>query len=311
METSSKEDISALAVSAGGTRQLKASVEALRPHQWSKNLLIFMPLLLSHQFQTQRLLAAFEALIAFSSCASAFYIVNDLLDIEADHAHPRKVRRPFASGRLSAQQGLVLAAACLGTAITVVWQLPFSARIVLLIYGLLNLAYSVKLKQILFVDVIVLAIFYSLRLLFGGAAEDIKISLWTLTFCGFLFSGLAFVKRWTELVSLQEGNGANLARRGYFSSHLTTVRRFAQCSLCFSVIVLAFYINTVTASKLYRHPQVLWLLCVLLFVWIRRLVVITDRGMMTDDPAVFAFRDQGSQAIAGLAVVFGVLATCG
>jgi 4-hydroxybenzoate polyprenyltransferase len=310
MHTRGKGGVSAAAIFPGRVTQLSAWISALRLHQWSKNVLIFMPLLLSHQFQQWRLLTSLQAFFAFSACASALYVLNDLLDIEADRVHPRKAKRPFASGRLSTQQGLLLLAACLAPAMALAWTLPLSARIVLLLYALTNLGYSVQLKQIVFLDVLVLALLYTFRLLFGGAAEDIDVSLWTLAFGIFLFVGLAFIKRWTELLSTAERNGARLARRGYLASHISFVRLFAQWSLCLSVVVLALYINSVAASKLYRHPQVLWLVCLLLFVWVRRVTLITHRGLMADDQVLFAFKDTGSQAIAVL-VIFSVALAIG
>ncbi|MFZ0592435.1 MAG: UbiA family prenyltransferase [Bryobacteraceae bacterium] len=308
MHTRSKEGTSAVAVFSCRATPLKAWISAVRPHQWSKNVLIFMPLLLSHQFQPWRLLASLQAFLAFSCCASMFYVLNDLLDREADRMHTRKAKRPFASGDLNTEQGLLLLVACVAPTIALAWSLPFSARIVLLLYAATNLGYSVRLKQVVFLDVLVLTLFYSFRLLFGGAAEHIDVSYWTLAFSAFLFLGLALIKRWTELLSMSECNGVRLARRGYLLSDMSTVRSFAEWSLYLSVVVLALYINSMAASKLYRHPQVLWLVCLLLFVWVRRVTVVTNKGLMTDDPVLFAFKDNGSQAIALLVAVSGALA---
>ncbi len=308
MHTRSKEGNSAVAVFSCRTTPIKTWIGALRPHQWSKNVLIFMPLLLSHQLQPWRLLASVQAFFAFSWCASMFYVLNDLLDREADRMHPRKAKRPFASGDLNTEQGLLLLVACAVPTIALAWSLPFSARIVLLLYAVTNLGYSVRLKQIVFLDVLVLTLFYSFRLLFGGAAEHIDVSYWTLAFSAFLFLGLALTKRWTELLSTAERNGGHLARRGYLPSDTSTVRSFAEWSLYLSVVVLALYINSMAASKLYRHPQVLWLVCLLLFVWIRRVTVATNRGLMADDPVLFAFTDRGSHAVALLVAVCGALA---
>lgn len=308
VDTCGKEGLSGVAVFAGGATELNTWISALRPHQWSKNVLIFMPLLLSHEFQVWRLLGCLRAFLAFSSCASGFYVLNDLLDREADRVHPRKAKRAFASGRLNARQGFVLTAACLAPAVAVVWTLPSSARIVLLLYGLTNLGYSVLLKRIAFLDVLVLALLYTFRLLFGGAAADIDVSLWTLAFSAVLFLGLAFIKRWTELLSTAARSSARLAGRGYLSSHMPKVRSFAQWLLYLSVVVLALYINSVGASRGYRHPQILWLVWLLFFAWIRRLTRITNRGLMVDDPVLFAFKDRGSQVIALLVTFFGALA---
>jgi 4-hydroxybenzoate polyprenyltransferase len=308
VQTSSKGSLSSVALCRDYATQLNPWITALRLHQWSKNVLIFMPLLLSHQFQPRQLLASMQAFFAFSLCASAFYVLNDLLDIEADRAHPRKANRPFAAGLLRTRQGFALFAACLAPVIALAWTLPLSARIVLLLYAVMNFGYSVLLKQIAFLDVLVLALLYDFRLLFGGAAEDINVSTWTLTFSLLLFLGLAFIKRWTELLSIAERNAERLARRGYLLSHIPAVRSLAQWSLYLSLVVFALYINSMAAAKLYGHPQVLWLACLLLFTWIRRVASITNRGLMADDPLLFAFKDTGSQVIAVLVTVSGAFA---
>jgi 4-hydroxybenzoate polyprenyltransferase len=249
VEASSKGSVSTLTLFRGRATQLNPWITALRLHQWSKNVLIFVPLLLSHQLQPWRLLASMRAFFAFSLCASAFYVLNDVLDMEADRAHPRKANMPFAAGLLRTEQGLALWAACFGSAIALAWTLPLSARIVLLLYAVMNLGYSVLLKQIAFLDVLVLALLYDSRLLFGGAAEGINVSTWTLTFSFLLFLGLAFIKRWPELLSIAERNAERLARRGYVSSHIPIVRSLAQWSLYLSLVVFGLYINSMAARK--------------------------------------------------------------
>ena len=287
---------------------LTGSISALRLHYWSKNVLIVMPLALSHQWQPQRLFAFAQAFFAFSCCASAFYVFNDLLDIEADRAHPSKSTRPFASGRLSTEYGLLLVGACFIPMIALAWKLSPAARIVLFLYAVTNLAYTVRLKQVVFLDVLILALLHTFRLVFGGAAEQIEISRWTLAFSVLVFLGLAFIKRWAELLSIAKLERTRLRRRGYLASHLSTVRACSQWSLGMSLLVLAFYINSVAASKLYRYPQVLWLVCGLLFVWIRRLTVMTNKGLMSDDPVLFACKDPWSHVIAFSISILGVLA---
>jgi 4-hydroxybenzoate polyprenyltransferase len=308
VHTSSKGSVSTFTLCRGRATELNPWVTALRLHQWSKNVLIFVPLLLSHQVQGWRLLEAMRSFFAFSLCASAFYVLNDVLDTEADRAHPRKANRPFAAGLLRTQQGFALFAACFGSAIALAWTLPLSARMVLLLYAVMNLGYSVLLKQIAFLDVLVLALLYDCRLLFGAAAEGIDVSLWTLTFSLLLFLGLAFIKRWTELLSIAERKTERLAGRGYLSSHILVVRSLAQWLLYLSLVVFGLYINSMAAAKLYRHPQVLWLACLLLFTWIRRVTRITSGGLMADDPLLFAFKDPGTQVIAVLVTVSGALA---
>jgi 4-hydroxybenzoate polyprenyltransferase len=300
--------LSTIAVYSDHLPQLSAWISGLRLHHWSKNVLIFMPLLLSHQFQPWRVLVSLQAFFAFCFCASAFYVFNDLLDKDADRIHPCKAIRPFASGRLSSKHGLLLLTVCLLISVVLAWRLPSSAVLLLIVYAVTNVSYSVGLKKIAFFDVVVLVFLYICRLLFGGAAERIEVSFWTLLFSLFLFLGLAFLKRWTELQRTTEGHSIRLAGRGYISSQITAVRFLSQSSLYLSVAVLILYVNSAAAMTLYRHSWLLWVVCMLLFIWIRRVTLVTTRGLMTEDPLLFAFSDRGSQVIGALVILTTALA---
>lgn len=288
--------------------RVKSWIKALRVHQWSKNILIFVPLFLSHQLQQQRVLDSILAFVAFSACASVFYVLNDLLDLEADRSHPRKCKRPFASGDLSIQQGLGLIAFGVFAAIALASVLPFPAQGLLLLYAAVNLLYSSHLKQTLFLDVLLLAFLYTLRILFGAAAENIVVSIWTLAFSIFLFLGLALIKRLTELLSAAGQNNERLARRAYLAADLSAVRSFATSALYLSVLVMALYINSPDVARLYSRPQVLWFVCLLLIYWVSRVTLIANRGLMSDDPVIFALKDRTSQIVAGLVAGCVILA---
>ena len=277
-----------------------ASLKALRIYQWCKNVLVFVPLLLGHAVNFAHVLPATVAFFAFSLCASAFYVINDLLDLEADRVHPRKRRRPFASGALSIPDGFRLLA-CLVPAIVLLnlW-LPPQARWLLAFYALVNLLYSVQLKRVMFLDVLVLACMYTLRLLYGAAASAITVSLWTLAFSLFLFLGLALVKRLTELRLVRNHRGTSVARRAYLPIDIGMIRSFASASLYLSVLVLALYINSTDVGKLYHRPEALWFVGLLLIYWISRVLMLANRGALTDDPIVFAFRDRPSRCVAVL-----------
>jgi len=278
----------------------KVVFQALRVYQWSKNVLIFLPVLLAHALELPRIASVGLAFLAFSLCASAFYVFNDLLDLEADRAHPRKCRRPLASGALSIQEGLALLAAMVpAVLLACVWLAP-AARLLLGLYAAVNLLYSVKLKRALFLDVLILACFYALRVLVGGAASGITVSIWTLAFSIFLFLGLALVKRLTELRRVKQRNRQGVARRAYLPIDISVVRSFAGSALYLSVLVLALYINSSEVHKLYTHPEWLWFVCLLLIYWVSRVLLLANRGKLTDDPIVFAFRDRASYCVAGL-----------
>jgi 4-hydroxybenzoate polyprenyltransferase len=278
----------------------KTTIKAMRVYQWSKNILIFLPLLLGHALSTPRILAACAAFFAFSLCASGFYVFNDLLDLEADRAHPRKRKRPFACGALSIREGMQLLAALVPAVLLFSVFLPSSARWLLALYAVTNLLYSVKLKRVLFLDVLTLACFYALRMLVGGAASGVVVSIWTLAFSVFLFLGLALVKRLTELRRVKHQSRRGVERRAYLPIDISMVQSFAASALYLSVLVLAFYINSSDVHKLYGRPEALWFVCLLLIYWVSRVLMLANRGQLTDDPIVFAFHDRVSYYVAGL-----------
>lgn len=288
--------------------RLRTWLKAIRMHQWSKNILVFIPLFLSHQFHGYQVLNSVLGFLAFSACASTFYVINDLLDVEADRSHPRKCKRPFAAGDLKIQQGLGLVVAGFAAVIALSLMLPLPAKGLLLLYAAINLLYSGTLKQTLFLDVLVLAFLYTLRILFGAASENIAVSVWTLAFSIFLFLGLALIKRLTELMSAKGQNVERLARRAYMAADVSAIRSFASSALYLSVLVLALYINSPDVVQLYSRPQALWFVCLLLIYWVSRVTLIANRGLMSDDPVIFALKDRTSQIVAALVIFCVVLA---
>lgn len=288
----------------------RAWLRALRLHQWLKNLLVFLPLLTAHlMFAPAAVLNATLAFFSFCLCASGVYLLNDLIDLEADRRHPRKRQRPFASGALPLSSGLVaaplltLAAFALALAIS-----PLFAA-VLASYYVLTLAYSLVLKRVAMLDTIVLAALYTIRIIAGTVALQIGTSFWLLAFSMFLFLSLAMIKRHAELDALLKQGDSRSAGRGYAVDDLPLVQSLGGASGYLAVLVLALYINSTASELLYRHPQVLWLLCPLLLFWISRAWLITHRGDMHDDPVVFAITDRTSLLLLVLAViiVFGAI----
>jgi 4-hydroxybenzoate polyprenyltransferase len=290
----------------GGNR-VRAILRAMRPHQWSKNMLLFLPLLAAHEFDA--LGAVFLGFLAFCATASSVYVVNDLLDLGADRAHPRKRLRPFAAGDLSALDGAKLAGGLLVLAL-ILGLLTGSVLFlgVLAIYLAATFAYSLTLKRRLIVDVLTLAGLYTIRIVAGGVAAGLVLSPWLLGFSMFLFLGLAAVKRQAELTD-QIQTGRESAGRAYQVEDLPLLMALALSSGIAAILVLALYIASDDVQVLYDRPQVLWLLCPILLYWILRMVMQTHRGNMTDDPIVFAATDRISQATVALAAGVVVLAT--
>ena len=285
---------------------LNSLLRAMRLHQWSKNLLIYLPLLLAHGLTIGRLFTAFEAFCCFSLTASATYMVNDLLDIEADRRHPLKRLRPFASGDLSALAGLGIAVAFLLLAISGARLLPPAFIVWLLLYLASTLAYSLYLKRIVLVDVLMLSGLYILRLLAGSAATQTPISHWLAGFSMFLFLSLAIVKRFAELENLRASGATPRNNRGYLLADLDQLRSFGTASAYAAVVVFAIYISGLDVMKLYYHPKLLWLIMPLMILWLNRVWLLASRGQLDEDPVAFALTDKMSLLI-GAAVVAIVL----
>jgi 4-hydroxybenzoate polyprenyltransferase/phosphoserine phosphatase len=283
-----------------------SALKAVRPHQWTKNLLVLLPLLLAHIVAAPRLLAAFIAFACFSLAASAAYIVNDLLDIEADRRHPQKRHRPFASGDLDAFTGLGLATAFLALAFAGARFLPVEFFGWLIFYLATTFAYSTILKRYALVDVLVLSGLYTLRLLAGAAATDTHISPWLAGFSVFLFLSLAIVKRFAELENLVTRGATPRNGRGYLVTDLNQLRSFGTASAFAAVVVFTNYISSHEVAMLYRHAERLWIIMPLMILWLCRVWLRASRGLLNEDPIVFALTDKQSLII-GAAVIAVVL----
>jgi 4-hydroxybenzoate polyprenyltransferase/phosphoserine phosphatase len=279
-------------------------LQALRPHQWLKNLLIFAPVVAAHQLTPSALLQSLVAFFAFSLVASSTYVLNDLLDLAADRAHPRKRRRPFASGNVKVSHGTWMAPALglLGGAVALLSGPKLLAM--LLAYFVGTTAYSFWLKRMVVIDICVLAVLYTIRILAGSVATGIPTSMWLLAFSTFFFFSLASVKRQAELVDGMATGATKAHGRGYHVDDLPTVSNIAVASGMVSVLVLALYANSEPVRRLYNTPEVLWGMCLILLFWNSRIAILTHRGQMHDDPVVFAARDRVSHCcILGVAAM--------
>ena len=279
---------------------MQAMVKALRPVQWVKNALLFTPLFLAHEFRDLgALITVVWAFIAFSLCASALYVINDLLDIESDRQHPMKRLRPFASGELTVSAGLVMAPVLLLTGFSIaLLALPPLFVAVLAVYAGLAAAYSVRLKRIVVVDVLVLASLYAWRVIAGGVAGGVPVSPWLLAFSLFFFLSLAFAKRYAELHLVAGQGKEEAAGRGYHLDDLSIVQSVGIASAYVAVLVLALYINSDQVTTLYTKPGLLWMVTPLLLYWVTRLWFLAHRGEVTDDPIVSTVRDPVSWGVA-------------
>lgn len=283
-------------------------LRALRVHQWAKNLLLFIAPLAAHLLPDAelagRLLLAF---VAFSLCASAVYIGNDLLDLDSDRLHPRKKARPFAAGQLSVLHGVLLVPLLLGAALLCALPVGPAFSGWLLLYFALTCAYSLGLKRLVLIDCLTLALLYTLRIVAGAAAAGIPLSFWLLAFSAFMFLSLAFVKRYAELdVHAQQGR-EQAHGRGYLISDAPLVQGLGIVSGYASALVLALYLNSETVVQLYHTPELIWCAVPVHLFWISWVWLKTHRGQMHDDPLLFALRDKAS-LLAGAAFALVLLA---
>lgn len=285
----------------------KAVLKALRPHQWLKNVLVFLPVFTAHALQLGTLVQALMAFVVFSLVASSVYVLNDLLDLSADRSHPRKRKRPFASGAIPLAYGTWLAPSLLIAGFLLALPLGLNFVLVMLGYYVTTTAYSLYLKRRIIIDICVLAGLYTIRIFAGGVATGIPLSIWLLAFSVFFFFSLAAVKRQAELADEVASNTVTKGR-GYRGEDLQLITSMATASGYVSVLVMALYTNSPEVKALYPRPYMLLGICLVLFFWISRMVFVTHRRRMHDDPVVFAVKDRVSQ-ICG--VVIGAIVVAG
>jgi 4-hydroxybenzoate polyprenyltransferase len=265
-------------------------LRAMRPHQWVKNLLVFIPIFTAHAIaDAAAWVSAFLTFAAFCATASAIYLANDATDLAADRKHSRKRLRPFASGALPLTTGL--AAAAVLAAVGMALGLASGTLAVIAVYAALSTAYSLKLKEMPLIDVFLLGGLYTIRIFGGGVATGHELSLWLLAFSGFLFLGLALLKRVAELGPAKPASTGQVARRGYMAADLPILQMLG-CSASFaSSLVLALFVQREATAAQYASPGLLWGIVPVMLFWQCRLWLSTARGYMHDDPIIYSARD--------------------
>lgn len=293
---------------------LRIWLRAMRIYQWAKNMLLFVPIVMAHELlDVGSLLATGLAFLAFGFTASATYIVNDLLDLEADRHHARKRNRPFAAGTLSPSAGAIASIALLAVGVAISMLLPLAFQLALVAYLICTLLYSWRLKQVASLDVLLLAGLYTLRVVAGAFAAGLVLSFWLLAFSMFMFLCLALVKRVAELIELKKreevGTRIEVRGREYSTHDIPILQIMGASSGYLAVLILALYINSAEVLELYRSPEILWLIAPLLLLWVTRLWVVTARGYMDEDPIFFAIKDPETWVTAAITAVILVGAT--
>lgn len=284
----------------------------LRMHQWMKNLLLFIPMLAGHLFSSmqdwQTLTLAF---IAFNICASSVYIANDLMDLESDRQHPHKCKRPFARGLMPIWVGVMLTPMLIIASMLLAWLVGKAFFLCLILYFVLTSLYTWRLKKLVLIDCITLAMLYTLRIIAGAEALNLEYSFWLLAFSVFLFLSLAFVKRYAEL-KVQLNHDKNIAHgRGYHTDDASIIQNLGISSGYVSVLVLALYLNSDKILILYKIPQLIWGAVPVILFWISWMWMQAHRGKMHDDPLVFAVKDKASLAAGFLFTVIMAIGAIG
>lgn len=284
----------ALSEAKGETRpqswNVRALLKAIRPHQWVKNILLLLPLLAAHRFDSGSLLLALLGIVAFSAAASSIYVVNDLVDLEADRLHPKKCKRPFASGTVPLTVGMLTGLVLVSVALGVGAYLGPKFLAITLLYVFVSVAYSMRLKRMRWVDIILLASLYSVRVVAGAAAAGVAVSGAMLFFIFPVFLTLGAVKRLTELTLAT--NDERLPGRGYGRPDRGKLLNFAVVSMISALLIFFIYSQSAQAMALYPDRWFLWLAILPLAAWLFRMVRLGYYGKQDYDPIVFALSDK-------------------
>jgi 4-hydroxybenzoate polyprenyltransferase len=295
-----------VAIAVQGSAGIWTWARALRVHQYVKNGLVLVPIVTAHQFNYVAISSALVAFVAFSLCASAVYVLNDIFDLEADRQHPTKKNRPLASGAVKVWQGKIAIPILLALGFVCAGTVSLKFTLVLLFYLALTTAYSISLKRKLLVDVVVLAVLYTIRVIAGAVAVSVEMSTWLLAFSMFMFLSLALMKRYSELALRIDHKLPDPSTRNYKLDDLPIIGCLAVASGFNAVTIFALYISSPAVQQLYARPELLWLACPVLTYWIARAIVLSHRRMMNDDPIIFAIKDPISR-LSGLLILGIVL----
>jgi 4-hydroxybenzoate polyprenyltransferase len=275
-----------------------------------KNALVFVPLVLSGNVNAPTISASLLAFLTFGLVASASYLLNDLMDLAADRAHPDKRTRPFASGALSIRAGLVAVPLLAAAASALLFAQSTAFVAVVLVYVLVTLAYSVRLKEAPILDLMALAFLFTLRIVAGMVAIDAAVSPWLLTFSMFFFVSVAAIKRYDEVRSVAaRGTHHRVAGRGYRATDAMLLAIFGvTAGLCSTLVFFIYLVEPASPARGFAHPELMWAICAILAYWLGRAWLIASRGDMHVDPVLFALRDRVSLALGALTVAISLIA---
>jgi 4-hydroxybenzoate polyprenyltransferase len=288
---------------------LKAIVKQLRAHQWTKNLLVFIPMIMAHSFAQEKLTLALIAFFAFCLIASSVYVLNDIFDLQSDRKHPNKMKRPLASSLITINQSIILVSLPLLLGLFLSFSISSQFLLIAILYILINLLYSLYFKGIYLVDIFLLTFFYSIRIYAGGIATQTPVSKWLLAFSVFFFLSLASLKRYAEVVNLNALSTNIRLDRPYTLSNSILTLLIGVASAFASVLVFILYINSDVVVQFYKNPKFLWLLAFALLYWLLFLWNLANKGKMHYDPIIEALTNKISIAIICFMFIMWLLAS--
>lgn len=297
----------------GWLATLEPARKTMRLHQWAKNLLVFVPLVLGGRIaDPEAWLSALVGFLALGLVASATYIINDLVDLPSDRLHWTKRDRPLASGRLSIRAAGLLALGLLSSGLALVSTQTLFAVALILTYVATTLAYSFYFKRVPIADVFVLASLFTMRLGLGIALTDVRLSPWLLVFSMFTFLSLSVAKRHTEILRMIELQRSSTAGRGYRAEDAPLALALGLASAMAAVLIMVVYlIEDAVPRQFYVAPQFLWTIPPILFLFLGRIWLLSQRGVLNDDPVAFALKDPVSLGYGITTVAALVLALIG
>ena len=267
-------------------------IKIIRPYQWVKNTLVFIPMLMSHDLNLENLILSIKAFIILSLTASSIYVINDIVDIKSDQNHPYKKNRPLAAGLISLNQCKTLIIFLLFLCIISLLGVNTNFLLLVIFYFIISNLYTFILKKFIIIDLLILSSLYTLRIMGGGFITDISVSIWLLSFSIFFFISLASVKRRIELINVEKFKKKEISGRGYTPSDKKIINFISVSSGFISILVLIFYINSPQVLKLYSYPDILWGMCLIMLFWISRMIVNSNKGRIKDDPIIYAIKDK-------------------
>tara|TARA_B100001057_G_scaffold263636_1_gene263819 strand:- start:1108 stop:2001 length:894 start_codon:yes stop_codon:yes gene_type:complete len=267
-------------------------LKIIRPYQWVKNILVFTPLLMSHNFASDNLILSAKAFVIFSLMASSIYVINDIIDLKSDQNHPFKKYRPLAAKLITVNNCKILVLILLVLSAVLLLNVNKEFIMIIISYFILSNLYTFFIKRIIIIDLLTLSLLYTSRILGGGYITDISISSSLFLFSVFFFTSLAAVKRLTEIINILKFKKTIIYGRGYTTRHKKMIYWIAILTGWISILVLIFHINSPEIIKQYSFPNILWIICFVMLFWISRIIYVSSKGKIKDDPIVYAISDK-------------------